>query len=213
MNPSNEQPTHTHMNREKCNVILLHGRWPEKIDGKLIADIPLCNPNNEGNWMGWTKKRLEKIGYAVSCPIIANAWKAPYEEWKKQLDRQTIDENTILVGLSAGGYALLRWLGETGRKVKKVILVAPGSSRVLDDPTHEKLPFEDEFYSFDITPGLKSHIQDQVVIFVSNDWQAILRSVESYQEILDANVVRLEGLGHFSFLIPKLPELLEEIQR
>lgn len=163
--------------------------------------------------MGWTKKRLEEKGYSVICPIIADAWKASYEEWKEMLDKIEVNEESILVGLSAGGYVLLRWLGETGKKVRKIILVAPGSKRILDDLDREKLPLEDEFYSYEIRPNIKSQIQKQVVIFVSNDHEAILKSVELYNEILDAKVVMLDGLGHFSFLIPQLPELLDEIER
>lgn len=162
--------------------------------------------------MGWTKMHLEEKGYSVICPIIADAWKASYEEWKEQLDKIEVNEESTLVGLSAGGYALLRWLSETGKKVRKIILVAPGSKRILDNLDREKLPLEDEFYSYEITPSLKSQIQMQVVIFVSNDHKAILESVELFKEVLDAKVVRLDGLGHFSFLIPQLPELLDEIE-
>lgn len=163
--------------------------------------------------MGWTKKKLEENGYSVTCPIVADAWKASYAEWKEQLDTIEVNESSILVGLSAGGYALLRWLGETGKKVRKVILVAPSSKLILNDPSREKLPFEDEFYSYDMTPSLKSQIQEQAVIFVSNDYAGILRSVAFFKEILNARVVELEGLEHFSFLIPTVPELLEEIQK
>lgn len=69
------------MNPKQNNVILLHGRFPERINGVLIANIPLCDPNNEGNWMGWTKKQLQERGYAVACPIIVDVWKAPYSQW------------------------------------------------------------------------------------------------------------------------------------
>ncbi len=197
----------------QTNVILLHGRWPERIDGALIADIPLCNPNNEDNWMGWTKKRLEEQGYSVTCPIVADAWKASYEEWKDVLGQLAITEETILVGLSAGGYALLRWLSETGKNVKKVILIAPGSKRILDGLKREKLPHEEEFYTCEITSNLKAQIKERVVIIVSTDDEVIGRSYESYVPLLDAKVVELEGRGHFSFLITQLPELLEEIQK
>lgn len=63
------------MAEQKNNIVLLHGLWPEKINSTLVADIPLCNPNNEGNWMGWTKKRLEEKGYTVTCPVVVDAWK------------------------------------------------------------------------------------------------------------------------------------------
>jgi predicted alpha/beta hydrolase family esterase len=193
------------------NVILLHGRWPEKIDGKLIADISLCDSSNPGNWMGWTKKRLEERGYKVTCPIITDVWKAQYEQWKEELDRVLIDDDTILVGHSAGGYTVLRYLGETGKRVRKVILVAPGAPGMNRDDC-PLLPHEEEFYSYQITPRLQSQIKDGVVVFVSNDWDFILRAVETYKKELDARVVRLDDYGHFSFLIKEFPELFKEIE-
>lgn len=199
------------MDQSKINVVLLHGRFPERINGELIANIPLCDPNNDGNWMGWTKKQLEERGYSVTCPIITDVWRAPYQQWREELDKITIDENTVLVGLSAGGYALLRYLGESGLKVQKVILVAPGSK--FNATEQDPLPSKQEFYSFEILPNLRDQIRDRVTIFVSNDGPEILKSVEFYQNILDAELIKLDDLGHFSFLINELPELLEEITK
>lgn len=191
------------------NVVLLHGRWPEKIEGKFIADIPLCDPNNEGNWMGWTKKQLEAKGYAVTCPVIVDAWKAPYSQWKVELDKLSINTETILVGWSAGGYALLRYLGESGKHVRKVILVAPGSK--LTATEEDPLPSKSEFYEYEITSELRKQSRDGIAIFVSNDSPEILKSVQMYHQILDARVIDLNNMGHFSFLIGKLPELVAEI--
>ncbi len=201
------------MEHKTCTIVLLHGRWPERIEGELIANIPLCNPNNPDNWMGWTKERLEKQGHTVICPVIPDAWKASYEEWKTHLDTLPIDENTILVGWSAGGYVLLRWLKETGKYVRKVILIAPSSECYLEGIRREALPLEHEFYSEKITPSLTSQFQKQMTILVSNDDKEILRSVAFYKETLGAEVIQLENLGHFSFLMPQLPELLAEIEK
>lgn len=193
-------------------VVMLHGRWPEKIDGKLIADIPECDSNNPNNWMGWTKERLQEKGYDVQCPIVSDAWKATYQEWKQELDKCGIDENTILVGLSAGAYALLRWLGESGKSITKLILMAPASKILLEDKNRDKGPSETEFYEYEITETLQSQIKEGTTIIVSNDdYPGILKSVERYERLLAAKVVQLEGLGHLSFLIKTLPELLEEI--
>lgn len=188
---------------------MLHGRWPERIDGQLIADIPLCDSNNEGNWMGWAKKKLEKKGFEVTCPMIPDAWQAPYASWKRVMDKLGIDENTTLVGLSAGGATCVRWLLETKTKIKKLILIAPGSKYTATDA--DPLPSKQEFYDFEIDPKLKEQIVEQVVIFVSNDSPEILKSVELYRRAFDANAIKLEERGHFSFLIPQLPELIEEI--
>lgn len=197
------------MDKKQENVVLLHGRWPERFNGTLIQDIPLCDPNNEGNWMGWTKKKLLELGYEAACPIIENAWKAPYSEWKAKLDETRIDERTTLVGWSAGGGAILRYLSESGKRVKKVILVAPGSKYTSTDA--DPLPSKAEFYGEDILPSLRAQIQNGTTILVSNDSPEILKSVRLYRGILNASVVELEGRGHFSFLIPELPELLDEI--
>ena len=198
--------------KQKNNIVLLHGRWPEKINDTLIADIPLCNPNNEGNWMGWAKKNLEEKGYSVVCPIVKDVWKAPYVEWKKELDKVRVDENATLVGHSAGGYALLRYLGESGKRVKKVILIAPGAPGMKRDDS-PLLPHEEEFYSYEITPKLRGQIKEGVAILVSDDADFILRAVEIYKNILEPKIIKLENLGHFSFLIKELPELLEEIEK
>jgi predicted alpha/beta hydrolase family esterase len=202
------------MDSHKGNVVLLHGRWPERIQGRLIADIPSCDSNNPMNWMGWTKERLEEKGYKVHCPNIADAWKAPYGDWKRVLDGLGVDENTILVGLSQGAYALLRWLGESGQMVRKLILIAPASKLIVEDKNHELMPFEKEFYEYETTSAIQPQVKEGTTIIVSrDDWPVIHESIEMYQKVLDAKVIKLDGLGHFSFLIPQLPELLDEIER
>ena len=99
---------------------MLYGRFPETIDGVPTVDIPQCNPNDERNWMGWTKRELEHRGWSVTCPVIDRVWEAPYEDWKKVLERLDIDEETVSVGLSAGGAALARFLAEEKISIGKL---------------------------------------------------------------------------------------------
>lgn len=103
----------------------------------------------------------------------------------------------------------MRWLLEMKTRIKKLVLIAPGSKYAATDA--DPLPSKQEFYDFEIDPKLKEQILERVVIFVSNDSPEILESVELYRKVFDANVIKLEGRGHFSFLIPQLPELVEEI--
>lgn len=200
------------MNQNQTNVVMLHGMWPERFNGELIADISLCNPNNEGNWMGLTKMQLEKLGIEVTCPFIPDSWGSTYEQWEAELDKIQIDENTVLVGLSVGAYAILRYLGESKKEVRKVILVAPGGV-VKEDDTEGMFPNAVEFTSFPIAPELKSQIKDGVVIFISDDepYDGVQRAAEKYKDVLDAKVIQQKNMGHYSFLIGEFPELLEEI--
>lgn len=202
------------MTYQKSNVILLHGCWPARINGVLVTEIPLLNSNNEGNWMGWTKKRLEERGYQVTCPMIINPIDKPYEAWKNELDKEAITEDSILVGYSCGGYALLRYLAESGKKIKKLIMIAPGSKYAITDPVCLSDMSADSintFYEREITHSLQAQIAEGTTIFVSNDREVILKSVELFTEIMDAKVIQLEERGHFSFLIKEFPELVEEI--
>ncbi len=191
------------MNTRKA--VLVYGVFPEFFeDGKRPDEIPECNPNNEKNWMGWTKKELEKRGFEVTCPIISKAWKAQYLDWKKELDKIDIDENTTLVGLSAGNGAITRYITEEKKKIKKLILIAP--ARYHGDKEW------DEFYNYKIDDGVKDRIKDGTTIFYdSKDWECIVKSVAMYKKELDAEVIELPGKGHFSFEIATLPELLDEI--
>lgn len=190
-------------------VILMYGRFSEKIDGTPIVDIPLCDPSNEGNWMGRTKKELEERGYEVHAPKITKVWEAPYSEWKKVIDEIGVDENTTLVGLSAGGAAVTRYVAEEKKRIKKLILIAPARYSAGDD---DPCPTSDEFYKFEINDSVQKQIKNGVTVFYdTEDTEFILKSVEMYREQLNAKIVLAKGYGHFSFLIPTFPPLLNEI--
>lgn len=201
----------THGKLHKNKVILMYGRFSEKIDGVPIIDIPLCNPSNEDNWMGWTKKELEKKNYEVYAPQITKVWEAPYSEWKKVINEIGVDENTTLVGLSAGGAAVTRYISEGKMEIKKLILIAPARySEGDNDPS----PTSDEFYDFEISDSVRKQIKNGVTIFYDTA-DPVVKSVhvQMYRKQLNAKIVPAEGYGHFSFLIPTFPPLLNEILR
>jgi len=187
-------------------VVMLNGRFPEKLNDIPIVDIPECNPNNEANWMGWTKKELEKNGWDVICPVIPEVWKASYNTWEKALDEAMIDEDTTLVGLSQGAGAILKYIIQKNKLIKKLILVAPARNASPETPEFN------EFYDFKINENVQQQIESGTTVFVSNDdWPGIQEAAETYAKDLGAKIIRFEDRGHFSFLIPTFPELLEEI--
>jgi len=54
------------------------------------------------------------------------AYEPDYQVWRTELERFDIHPETILIGHSAGGGFLIRWLSENRTKhVGKVVLVAP----------------------------------------------------------------------------------------
>ena len=118
-----------------------------------------------------------------------------------------VDEETILVGHSCGCAFLVRWLGETKKKVKKLILVAPWK---IPDP-------EDKcrvaFYTYSIDPMIKARV-DSITIFTSDNEEADgKKSVSIFHEALGGKIIDLKGRGHYTLesMSEEFRELVEEI--
>jgi len=203
-------------------VVMLHG-WT---DGD-ISDMPEFLPDNEANWIGWTKNELEKCGYTVTNPFIRYGYKSEYKDWKREIDKIDIDENTVLVGWSAGGAFFTRWLGETKKHVKKLILVAPAKilgvskdalSKVgwfNEDVIHNPQSNFEKFLHFKLDPEIKNRV-DEIVVFVSNDDEWLVESARLYAKELDARLIEIKNQVHFlnhQRPEPKFPEMLKEIMR
>ncbi|MCK4650281.1 class I tRNA ligase family protein, partial [Candidatus Pacearchaeota archaeon] len=192
--------------RRKGNVVLIHGS-NEKDREKIARGFP---EQNERNWIPWTKKKLEEKGFVVKNPLMPKSWAPNYEDWKKELEKIDINEDSILVGTSAGGTFLTRWLGETDIKIKKLILVAPACR----NKKKEKWESE-EFYNFDINKNILDKASEIVLIESSNDAESIKESCKIYSEKLDLESIVLENGGHFIQKsvdeVLEFPELVEEI--
>lgn len=180
---------------DKC--IIIHGCPPSK-ENVLPKDK---------KWMNWLEEKLREKGYNAVAPDMPTSWEPKYSEWKKEFEKYPRTEKTILVGHSCGGAFLVRWLLETGKKVKKLILVAPAKVPERDSDTRKDL------YDFQLPPDA-SHIADERVIFISNDFPHNLKSFEIYKKALNPRVEKLENKGHFLIFTMgtnEFPELLEEI--
>ncbi|MDO8556837.1 MAG: alpha/beta hydrolase, partial [Nanoarchaeota archaeon] len=123
-------------------------------------------------------------------------------------EEQTIDEKTILIGHSCGSAFLVRWLGETKRKIKKLILVAPWKIPKAEDENREK------FYTYTIDSTIKERITD-ITIFTSNDEEDEgKKSVQLFHEALGGKIIELNNHGHYTLSDMKteaFPELFQEI--
>ncbi|MFH0853785.1 MAG: alpha/beta fold hydrolase [bacterium] len=188
----------------KPRVIMIHGssgRDKSKEEGYV-------EPNRR-HWHGWLEDELNKQGYDVVNPIMPTDWAPDYWEWKKVFEKFKVTENDILIGTSAGGTFIIRWLGETGQKVRQVVLNAPGY--YLEKKGEERMK---EFCDFEVTSDVNKQI-GKLTVFVSNDRPARIKSAEMYAEKLNGKLVRLKERGHFCVwdnpINNKFPELLQEI--
>ncbi|MBT7128583.1 DEAD/DEAH box helicase family protein [archaeon] len=186
---------------EKGNIVLVHGsalRDKEKIKAGR-------RPINERNWYTWFGKELKKENVRIDIPLMPKNYCPKYEDWKKEFEKIEVNEDSILIGHSNGAVFLTRWLGETKRKIKKLIFVAPSRFPFKDSPScfHK-------FKDFEIDESIKDRIEE-MIIFVSNDKDHIVKSAKLFYEKLGGRYIELEDRKHFGCGNKEFPELVEEV--
>lgn len=185
------------------NCIIVHGS-PSNIEKAM-------NPEKrtyDKHWIPWIKSNLSKEKINVSAPLMPEPWKLDYNSWKKEFDKLNVNKNSVLIGHSAGCAFLVRWLGDTKKKVKKLILVAPWKIAYRKDGSDK------EFYGYKIDPSVRSNVE-KVIIFTSNDEGPDgKKSAKIFHEALGGKIIELKNKGHYTFWdmgTEEFSELLREV--
>jgi len=158
------------------------------------------------HWIPWIRKELEEKGINVFVPLMPTPWEAKYEEWKEEFEKNEVDGDTILIGHSCGCAFLVRWLGDTKKKIKKLILVAPW--KIPSNPVKEI------FYGFDVDETIKSRVGEIIMFTADDEEEDGKKSLEIYHNALGGKIIELKGKGHYiigSMGTDEFPELLGEI--
>jgi len=184
------------------NAILVHGTCDK--DEYFDENQPSLS---NAHWFPWLQKQLLVNSIFCQTPEMPDAHTPVYEKWKKEFERFTVDENSILVGYSCGGGFLVRWLTENKIKINKLILVAPWL-----DPQHSKTT---DFFSFEIDKNLLGRTNETHLFISKDDDKDIHKSVEIIKNKLPTiKIHQFENKGHFTYeemKSDKFPELLEII--
>ncbi len=157
------------------------------------------------HWMPWLVEELTKAGVETHLPEMPEPYAPDYEKWCAVFEQFSIDENTMLVGHSAGGGFLVRWLSEhKDTKVGKVALVAPWI-----DPGHTWAP--KMFEGLVIDEALAERTGGVTELISLDDEQDELDTLEILKsKIKGLQVIEFKDRGHFTGpLNRELPELLE----
>lgn len=184
-------------------AILLHGKPTEE----RYRNPALPKPH-EANWFPWLGDELKQRGVDVCIPALPSPYFPVYETWREMFARVTVDENTSLVGHSAGAEFILRWLSEhKDKSVERVVLVAPWTDGAgkYNDFSH---------YSIDDT--ITDRVGKLTIINSRDDSEAIQQNVQRLiGHLPTARLVQLDGFGHFmignNMAGPEFPELLEAL--
>ena len=185
------------------NCIIIHGS-PSKNEKAMNEETRTYDKH----WIPWIKKKLEERQIKTTTPLMPEPWEPKYVKWKEIIDKLDINEDSILIGHSSGGGFLVRYLGDTRKKVSKLILVAPA---IIHSGNYKPL---NDLLKFEINPRVKNLAKD-ILIFTSNDdSKGILKSVEIFSKELDCKIIELQGRGHYTMGdmgTTEFPELLEKI--
>lgn len=165
-------------------------------------------PINERHWLPWVRDELIKRGISATNPLMPVPWKPDYDSWKDEFEKQKINEDTILIGHSCGGAFVVRWLGDMRKRIRKLILVAPGKK-------HKDSPeiLNKNMYDFETDRSIRERVEE-IVVFISNDEYHRIENAKSYVDELGARLVELKNKGHFldrEMGGKEFPELLREV--
>ena len=152
-------------------VIILHGTG--------------CSPDLY--WYPYIKENLENKGYDVWAPDLPNSDEANLNDWLPfVLENGNIDENTILIGHSAGSPLILSILENIDFKIKQAILVSGFLN--LDSKIIQTS------YNWD---KIKSNIDDIIFINSDNDpWGCDDKQGRKMFDKLGGTLIIRHGEGH-----------------
>lgn len=170
------------------NVIIVHGISETKQEF-LNSNVSPAN----SHWFPWLCSQLIKNGISVQTPEMPDPYLPDmnYNKWSDVFSKLEINKETVLIGHSAGGGFLLKYLSiHKNIEINRLILVAPW----LDvEKSHT-----DFFEKFDFDTNLVNRCGQIDLFYSTDDDDYILTSVnkitDNYKNI---NVNKFSDKGHF----------------
>ena len=167
------------------NAIIVHGCS----DQEEYTSTAYPSPSNLW-FIPWLQKQLLLKDVLTQTPEMPTPFRAEYDEWKKVIEQFRINNSTILVGHSCGAGFLLKWLGETEIKIRKLVLVAPWLD--LGNTTNALLNFQ--LNSNVVTKAHEIHL-----LISDDDFSENVK--ESAEHIINTltgiHIHRFKNKGHF----------------
>lgn len=178
-------------------VVLMHGQ-----------DV---SPDDK--WYPWFIKELQNKNIEIIAPTLPKPSDPIMDEWLAEINKTSPDNDTILIGHSRGGVAIMRWLEGLNEdaRVKKVILLATNSGLIEDIAVTSESNFgfyTEKGYDF---KEIKKHCDDFVVMHSEDDEWVPFAAGEKNAKGLKAKFVKFKDKGHFGHKTPEVPALLKEV--
>lgn len=182
------------------NAIIIHG-ISESREEFLEQKYPEIK-----SWKEWLQFELNHIDILTQMPIMPNRYIGgiKYKEWEHIFKQFEITPETILIGHSAGGGFLLKYLSKNPEiHFKQLVLVAPWI-----DPDE----YAGDFFKFELDPELKYRLTKFDLFYSTDDDDYILESVKRISDVYkNINIHKSDNNGHFDG--DKYQEILEVIEK
>lgn len=161
---------------------------------KRVLIIHGWGANQNDHWFWQAKERFEKLGYSVSVPNMPNTDFPQQDEWVKIIDDFKPDTDSVLIGHSLGGTAILRYLEKVDQQVRKSILVAAPSFIT-------QYPEINNFFKDPLNWNkIKQNCSEFVLLYGTNDSVLDIEHGKELSERLGIKIRLLESNDHLCTL-------------
>nr|MDD3720466.1 class I tRNA ligase family protein [Candidatus Gracilibacteria bacterium] len=151
------------------------------------------NPETLVDFFEGTKKNLEKEGVKMFAPTFEEGANVSYKNWAKKFDEINLKNYDTILAHSMGCRASIEYIAEHKIKLDRLVLVAPaikGSGK----------PEITKFYS-EMThefSEIKNLVKEIIVLTSKDDTVVRNDEAEELAKILNANLIYVNGYGHFN---------------
>ena len=184
------------------NMVFCHGVMGPESDWNARPYNPVKG------WKDWLQFYAEfEHDVVMQRPYFphAHVLLMKYEEWEKIMDRQEIGPDTVLVGHSAGGGFLLKYLSRHPKlRVKQLVLVAPWLDAEGFQPNgfYKDIKLGDNIVA-QAAKGIDLLISDDDAPYIKSSFDKIIENMPNI------HVHKFSNRGHF--VEPELPEIMQII--
>lgn len=162
------------------NYIILHGSFGSK----------------DGNWFPWLKEILENNKCQVEVPQMpVGVGIQNYDSWSKELDKLSINENTIIIAHSIAPVFVCKYLINKQIHVKKLVFVC-GFNNYLDiDPDFDAV---NESMFTDNLADIKEFCSNIVCFYSDNDPYVKFDVEKEFADTIATEQHIVSGGGHIN---------------
>lgn len=163
---------------------------------KRVLIIHGWESNSREHWFLEEKDRLEKKCHEVVVPDMPHTFHPKKEEWIKVIEDFKPNSNSVLIGHSLGGTAILRYLERTSNPIPKCILIATPIKK-LKKPDCDFGPIDNFLKPEFNWQKIKQNCQEFIIIDQAKDPWVPLQHGQDLAKHVKGNAITIEGNNHF----------------